>query len=645
MKRIYITYCWQDEKYADMLDYYFQQVGIKLIRDKREIDYSSSIKEFAKKMRRGSFNICLISSEYLKRINCMYEINQLLKDDNFARKKFCPIIVDTSKEKIDLSPDGIEGYAVFWKDKLQKQDHLINSIAENRNKGEQIDQLKKIEAIYNDIRGFLFMLKDARYITTSDIEKEGIRVISQNIFKKIGISPRINLEELFKITQLDSIEEAEKELAIYANNHLIKDNEYFLFTKAAIYEKYHYYDLALYNYTLAYTIQKTFLLAYEAIIILYLKGIYKIDDRFRNVVLLLRKIDEDNTTADIADALLAIKEGKNKIAVTLLEKILESIATVSNKEYLYNSLANAYERLFDNEPREEYLLAAEKNYKLSLKENPEYYQALNNLALLYLMKLSSLSKAKQAIIKCLEINPHYHMAFNTLGLIYEEENNFQDALECYMKSYEYSKSYSPPLNQIGRILDFEYKNSLCKLYYTLAYEIDSESLVNCFNLGNYYRKYTDDNIEAERLLKKALTLHKTNILCNMAMGLLQYKIGDYLSARDYFAYAFISNPDYPCGCFLFAVSEYKVSGKSEQLKNRIEEFLSLHNCSYLELFLTEIKDQPDVLDDQIEHIMNEYIEYEYVKTPEQISKSFIINPIIDIHNAYQYIIDNFFSEK
>ncbi len=47
--RIYITYCWDDEKIADTLDYYFQQVGIKLIRDKRDLNYSSSIEGFARK--------------------------------------------------------------------------------------------------------------------------------------------------------------------------------------------------------------------------------------------------------------------------------------------------------------------------------------------------------------------------------------------------------------------------------------------------------------------------------------------------------------------------------------------------------------------------------------------------------------------
>lgn len=642
MKRIYITYCWEDEKIADMFDYFFQQIGIKLIRDKRDLDYSSSIEGFAKSMRKGSFNICLISSAYLKRINCMYEINQLLKDDNFAKKKFCPVIVDTSLEKIDLSPAGIENYAEFWKNELDKQDELINNITENRNKGEQIEQLKKIEAIYNDIRNFLYILKDAKYITTANIEKDGIKIINESIFKKIGISPRVSLEELFHITQLDNIEDAEKELAIYASKRLIGDNEYFLFTKATIYEKHHYYDLALYNYNLACEKEPSFILAYEAIIVLYLKGIYKIDDRFCKVTALLQKIDPKNVTLAVAQGLLAIRAGEDKKAIQLFENVLEEKGSVSNKEYIYNSLANAYEKLYENDPQYEFLKKAENNYKLSIKENSKYYQALNNLALLYLIKMSDLDNAKKAIKECLEINPRYHMALNTLGLIYEEENKFEEALDAYMKSYENSKSYSPPINQIGRILDFEYKNSLCKQYYSLAYEIDPASLVNCFNLGNYYRKYTDNSENAERLLKKALETQKTNTLCNMAMGLLKYKVKDYLSARNYFAYVFALNPDYACGCFTFAVNEYKLTGDVTHLLAIIKELLNEHKCDYLKMFVYKCSCCPESVEDEIKSIMEKHIEYEYVNTPEQISKAFVINPLVNVQNAYQYLIDNFF---
>lgn len=643
MKRIYITYCWQDEKIADILDHHFQQVGIKLIRDKRDLDYSSSIENFARKMRQGSYNICVISNEYLKRINCMYEINQLLKDDYFAKKKFCPIVVDTSSDPIDLSPTGIENYAQFWKDELQKQDQLINGILENRNKEEQIKHLKKIEAIYNDIREFLYLLKDVKYINTSEIEKEGIIVIGQNIFKKIGVSPKVNIEELYNITLLNDIEEAETKLAEYANHHLLKDNEYYLFTKATIYEKFHHYDLALYNYCLSYKVQENFLLAYEAIIILYLRGIYKIDERFKNIVCLMKKIDEENETLQIAEALIHLQNGKNKEAIEIFEKIIEQNGFHAHREYIYNNLANAYERLYESEPLKNYLLLAERNYKLSIEENPNYYQALNNLSLLYLMKLSDLPKAQKAISDCLAIFPEYHMGLNTQGLICEERHDFEKALEYYMKSYEHSKSYSPPINQIGRILDYEYKNSLCKLYYLLAYEINPKSMVNCFNLGNYYRKYTNNTKKAEELLIYALSVQHNNILCNMAMGLLKYQLEDFISARDYFSFALAYNPDYICACFCLAISEIKIGTDSIKITDFLNRFMKKHSCSYINHLISLLKKSDDNLDTYINHILQEHIEYEYVNIAGQISKTLITNPVVNIREAYQYIVDNFYS--
>lgn len=272
------------------------------------------------------------------------------------------------------------------------------------------------------------------------------------------------------------------------------------------------------------------------------------------------------------------------------------------QEYIYNSLGNAYEKLYEYEPLKEYLLASEKNYLLAVDKNPKYYQALNNLSLLYLMKLHDLSKAKKAITDCLIIAPNYHMALNTLGLICEEEHDYERALEYYMKSYEYSKSYSPPINQIGRILDFEYKNPLCRLYYLSAYDINPRSMVNCFNLGNYYRKYTDNVQEAKKLLDYALSVQHNNILCNMAMGLLELKCKNYLSARDYFSFSLAVNPDYACACFCLAVCEYSTNNSSKAIF-LLAEFLKKHKCPYIKDFAFALEKHDANLNRQIDHVL------------------------------------------
>lgn len=415
MKRIFLSYCWLDEIYADKIDYYFQQVGIKLIRDKRDLSYSSSIEGFARKIRKTSYAVCIVSEEFLKRENCMYEIVEFQKDDNFS-KKICPIVVNYSDSHLKLAPQNIEEYASYWQEKVEQQNRLIDGISNNIHKNEQIKQLRKYSIIYDGIRDFLFFLKDAIYISSDIIDVQGIKSLNQNIFKKIGISPKINLEDLYSITQSNTIEEAEQRLTEYMNNHLIKENDYFLYTKANVYEKFEYYDLALYNYKLAYSISKDFILAYESIIVLYVRGIYKIDSLFGYVVNTLEKIDKSNATLKLAHGLFKLKEMKYEEAIPILKEALER-ATPKTKCYIYNNLANAYEELASES--NDYLKTSERYYLLAIKENENYYQAINNLALLYLAKFRCVDLAAVTLQKCLSVAPKYYMGLNTLGLIQE----------------------------------------------------------------------------------------------------------------------------------------------------------------------------------------------------------------------------------
>ena len=50
----------------------------------------------------------------------------------------------------------------------------------------------------------------------------------------------------------------------------------------------------------------------------------------------------------------------------------------------------------------------------------------------------------------------------------------------------------------------------------------------------------------------------------------------------------------------------------------------------------------DNLDIYINHTLQEYVEYEYVNISGQISKTLIINPLVNINEAYKYIVDNFY---
>lgn len=95
-KTVFISYTAADVEVVDAIDEYLSSCGYDVKRDIRNIDDYDSIDEFMNEIRKQDFVIPVVSDTYLRRNNCMFEITQLLKDDDFTRRTF-PIIIDPPK--------------------------------------------------------------------------------------------------------------------------------------------------------------------------------------------------------------------------------------------------------------------------------------------------------------------------------------------------------------------------------------------------------------------------------------------------------------------------------------------------------------------------------------------------------------------
>lgn len=222
-EKVYISYCWEDERLVDEIDEFLKKEHLVIKRDNRDLKYGASIEEYAKEMRQGKYIICVISSGYLKSINCMYEVVQLLKDDNFVKDKFCPVLVDSVSEKVDLSPIGIEKYAAFWEEQIKKQNLVIERISGNVYKNEQIEHLKKLEEIYRAIRGFLYSIRDSIYIHSSEIEEKGIHILNR-LFEKIQLNGNLKIER-------ESVDSEKINRSLLAEKHIFKSGKSYLYTR------------------------------------------------------------------------------------------------------------------------------------------------------------------------------------------------------------------------------------------------------------------------------------------------------------------------------------------------------------------------------------------------------------------------------
>ncbi len=169
---VFLSYSRSNDDIANSLDILFTTKNIQLKRDKRDIAYRQSIKKFMQEVRQSDYCLMIISDEYLKSINCMYEVLEFIKDTNF-KERILPLIHENS-DIFNLKSK--TKYIKYWETKYKKTNKLLKKV-EEVNRTEIIEEIKKIENIMRTIGEFLSVLSDInnivvkKNITIADFEK------------------------------------------------------------------------------------------------------------------------------------------------------------------------------------------------------------------------------------------------------------------------------------------------------------------------------------------------------------------------------------------------------------------------------------------------------------------------------------------
>jgi hypothetical protein len=90
--QIFISYCWKNKDIADSIDKDWETVGIKLIRDIRDLEFKQNIKAFMQRIDTCDYVLLLISKGYL----CMYEALELFEEPS-CKGKVLPILVEDAR--------------------------------------------------------------------------------------------------------------------------------------------------------------------------------------------------------------------------------------------------------------------------------------------------------------------------------------------------------------------------------------------------------------------------------------------------------------------------------------------------------------------------------------------------------------------
>ena len=168
-KEVFISYTWRDQQskpLVEKIEQAFQAKGIKIIRDTNAIGYKERFKEFMQRLSRGTCVILVISDQYLKSENCMYELVEIAKDKDFYKRIFPIILADAN---IFKSIERLK-YIKYWEDEIEELNKAMKEVMADNLQGirEDIDQYREIR---NMIAKLTDLLRDMN-TQTEDIHSE-----------------------------------------------------------------------------------------------------------------------------------------------------------------------------------------------------------------------------------------------------------------------------------------------------------------------------------------------------------------------------------------------------------------------------------------------------------------------------------------
>lgn len=174
---VFLSYSWANDSLCDSIENFLKKKGLHVSRDIHGIGNWNSIKKFMKQIRQQDYVVLLISDEYLKSGNCMYEVTELIKDENYKDKIF-PVVIETSI----YDPSKRVEYVKYWEDQKQKLENVLSTVS-TVNRGSETETLRQYAEIALNIGSFLKDVADMNNPQIVDVNE----AIWDNISKNINV--------------------------------------------------------------------------------------------------------------------------------------------------------------------------------------------------------------------------------------------------------------------------------------------------------------------------------------------------------------------------------------------------------------------------------------------------------------------------
>lgn len=179
---VFLSYCQRDSDIADLIENSLQpsiEGKAKISRDIRDVEYHESFKKFMQSIEKHDYVIMLISDNYLKSRNCMFEVMEVVKDSQYQKKLAFIVLSDADSQYYKTAPtesigakvytfDGQTQYTLFWGEYEKSLQTQIDEIGNPTRAIQQIKEMSIIQRILLDLPEFMEFIKDAKGVPLTE---------------------------------------------------------------------------------------------------------------------------------------------------------------------------------------------------------------------------------------------------------------------------------------------------------------------------------------------------------------------------------------------------------------------------------------------------------------------------------------------
>ena len=163
---VFVSHAWTDPSKAivDQIERLCRDRSITVHRDRNEVRYKDSIRDFMRRIGRGKCIVVVLSKAYLESKSCMFELTEICARGDIRDRVF-PVVLEDANI---YDPMGRVGYIKHWEQKKAELDSAMKGVGSENLQGirEEIDLFAKIRTTIAgivDILGDMNALVPERY--------------------------------------------------------------------------------------------------------------------------------------------------------------------------------------------------------------------------------------------------------------------------------------------------------------------------------------------------------------------------------------------------------------------------------------------------------------------------------------------------